>query len=328
MNELAISFDDIVRAHERMANVAYRTPVLTSRSADQLAGAQLFFKCENQQRTGAFKFRGAYNALARLSPEQRARGVVAFSGGNHAQGVALSAQLLGMKAVIAMPKDAPSSKIEATRAYGGEVLLYDRYRDDREALGRQLADERGLTLIPSYDHADVMAGQGTIAKELFEQAGPLDVLIAPLGGGGMLSGCAMAAKTMHPGCMVIGVEPEAGNDGQRSLRGGQIVHIDVPRTIADGAQAQHLGNLTFPVIQRHVDDILTVSDKQLIDAMTFLFNRMKTVVEPTGCLAVALALSPTLDLKNKRVGVVISGGNIDAGRFADLSGAPAVAGIG
>ena len=318
MTELAISFDDISRAHERIAKVAYRTPVLTSRMADERAGGQLFFKCENQQRTGAFKFRGAYNALARLTAEQRARGVVAFSGGNHAQGVALAAQLLDMQAVIVMPQDAPSSKIEATRAYGSEILLYDRYRDDRVALGRQLADERGLTLIPSYDHADVMAGQGTLAKELFEQAGPLDMLIAPLGGGGMLSGCALAAKAMHPDCMVIGVEPAAGNDGQSSLRSGRIVHIDVPRTIADGAQAQHLGNLTFPVIQRHVDDILTVGDAELVGAMRFLFDRMKTVAEPTGCLALALAFSRQLDLKGKKVGIVISGGNIDAGRFGDL----------
>jgi|SRR5471032_2553507 len=318
MNQLAICYDDVVRAHERIAPVAYRTPVLTSRTADALAGAQLFFKCENQQRTGAFKFRGAYNALARLGPQQRARGVVAFSGGNHAQGVALAAQLLDMRAVIVMPRDAPASKIDATRAYGSEILLYDRYRDDREALGRQLADERGLTLIPSYDHPDVMAGQGTLAKELFEQAGTLDVLIAPLGGGGMLSGCAVAAKAMHPDCMVVGVEPAAGNDGQSSLRRGEIVHIDVPRTIADGAQAQHLGDLTFPVIQRHVDDILTVGDSDLVESMQFLFNRMKTVAEPTGCLAAALAFSRQLDLRGKKVGVVISGGNIDAGRFADL----------
>jgi threonine dehydratase len=289
MNDLPLSFDDIARAHERIAGAAHRTPVLTSRTADELVGAQLFFKCENFQRMGAFKFRGAYNALSQFSPEQRARGVVTFSSGNHAQAVALSARLLGM-----------------------------RYTEDREAIGKRLAQQQGLTLIPPYDHLHVMAGQGTCAKELIEQSGALDVLLVPLGGGGLLSGCATAAKAMNPGCVVIGVEPEAGNDGQCSLRSGQILHIDTPDTIADGAQTQHLGQLTFPVLQQRVDDILTVSDSALVEAMKFFASRMKIVVEPTGCLGAALAFSGQLDLRGKKVGVVVSGGNIDLMRFAAL----------
>jgi threonine dehydratase len=318
MSDLAISFDDIVRAHERVAGAAHRTPVLTSSTANDLSGAQLFFKCENFQRMGAFKFRGAYNALSQFTPAQRARGVVAFSSGNHAQAVALSARLLGMPAVIVMPIDAPAVKVAATRDYGGEVVLYDRYTEDREAIGRRLAEERGLTLIPPYDHPHVMAGQGTCAKELIEEVGPLDVLLVPLGGGGLLSGCATAAKAMSPNCTVIGVEPEAGNDGQRSFRSGQIVHIDTPNTIADGAQTQHLGQHTFPVLQQRVDDVLTASDAELIDAMKFFAGRMKMMVEPTGCLGAALAFGKQLDLRGKRVGVIISGGNIDLLRFAAL----------
>jgi len=318
MSELSICFDDIVSAHERVAGVAYRTPVLTSRTADELAGAQLFFKCENFQRMGAFKFRGAYNALSQFTAQQRAQGVVAFSSGNHAQAIALSARLLDMPAVIIMPKDAPAVKIAATRGYGGEVVLYDRYSEDREAIGRRLAEERGLTLIPPYDHPHVMAGQGTCAKELIEESGALDVLLVPLGGGGLLSGCATAAKAMAPNCTVIGVEPEAGNDGQRSFRSGQIVHIDTPNTIADGAQTQHLGQHTFPVLQQRVDDILTASDAELVEAMRFFAGRMKMLVEPTGCLGAAIAFGKQLDLRGKRVGVVISGGNVDLLRFATL----------
>jgi threonine dehydratase len=318
MSELAISFEDVVRAHERVAGVAHRTPVLTSSTANDLSGAQLFFKCENFQRMGAFKFRGAYNALSQFTPAQRARGVVAFSSGNHAQASALSARLLGMPAVIVMPTDAPAVKVAATRGYGGEVVLYDRYTEDREAIGRRLAEERGLTLIPPYDHPHVMAGQGTCAKELIEEVGPLDVLLVPLGGGGLLSGCATAAKAMTPNCKVIGVEPEAGNDGQRSFRSGQIVHIDTPNTIADGAQTQHLGQYNFPVLQQRVDDILTASDAELVEAMKFFAGRMKMIVEPTGCLGAALAFGKQLDLRGKRVGVIISGGNIDLLRFASL----------
>lgn len=318
MSQLAISFDDVARAHERIASVAHRTPVLTSTTANELSGAHLYFKCENFQRMGAFKFRGAYNAIAQFTPEQRARGVVTFSSGNHAQAIALSARLLGVKAVIVMPTDAPAIKIAATRGYGGEVVLYDRYTEDREAIGKRLAQERGLTLIPPYDHPHVMAGQGTAAKELIEEVGQLDVLIAPLGGGGLLSGCATAAKAMSPGCTVIGVEPEAGNDGQRSFRSGQIVHIETPNTIADGAQTQHVGQHTFPVIQQRVDDVLTVSDAELVETMKFFASRMKMVVEPTGCLGAAAAFGRQLDLRGKRVGVIVSGGNVDLARFVAL----------
>ncbi|MFC5473945.1 threo-3-hydroxy-L-aspartate ammonia-lyase [Paraherbaspirillum soli] len=318
MSSLAISFDDIIRAHERIAGVAHRTPVLTSTTANDRTGAQIFFKCENFQRAGAFKFRGAYNAISQFTPEQRAHGVVTFSSGNHAQGIALSARLLGVKAVIVMPTDAPAIKVAATRGYGAEVILYDRYTEDREAIGRSLSEERGLTLIPPYDHPHVMAGQGTTVKELIEEVGALDLLLVPLGGGGLLSGCATAAKAMSPGCTVIGVEPEAGNDGQRSLRSGEIVHIDTPNTIADGAQTQHLGNYTFPVLQQRVDDILTVGDGELVEAMKFFASRMKMIVEPTGCLGAAVAFGKQLDLRGKRVGVVLTGGNIDLMRFAEL----------
>lgn len=323
MTPLAISFDDVLSAQARLAGVARRTPVLTSATADAMTGAQLFFKCENFQRMGAFKFRGAYNAVSRLTLEQRAKGVVAFSSGNHAQAIALSARLLGARAVIVMPTDAPAAKLAATRGYGGEVVLYDRYAEDREAIGRRLAEEQGLTLIPPYDHPHVMAGQGTAALELIEETGSLDLLLAPLGGGGLLSGCATAAKAMLPACSVIGVEPAAGNDGQRSLQGGAIVHIDTPDTIADGAQTQHLGRLTFPILQRHVDDVRTVGDGELVEAMRFFASRMKIVVEPTGCLAAAAAFGGGLDLSGKRVGIILSGGNVDLARFAALVQAPA-----
>jgi threonine dehydratase len=320
MSTLPISFDDVVAAHERLRGVAHRTPVLTSTTANALTGAQLFFKCENFQRMGAFKFRGAYNAIAQFTPEQKAGGVITFSSGNHAQAIALSARLLGVKAVIVMPNDAPTVKVDATRGYGGEVVFYDRYTEDREALGRRLAAERGLTLIPPYDHPHVMAGQGTAAKELIEDAGELDLLFVCLGGGGLLSGCATAARALSPACRVIGVEPEAGNDGQRSLRSGSIVHIDTPKTIADGAQTQHLGEYTFAVIRELVDDIVTVSDAELVDTMKFFASRMKAVVEPTGCLAAAAALQQKVDVRGKRVGVIVSGGNVDLLRFAEMVG--------
>ena len=318
MTALPISFADVVAAHERIRGVAHQTPVLTSATADALTGATLFFKCENFQRMGAFKFRGAYNAISQFTPEQKASGVITFSSGNHAQAIALSARLLGVKAVIVMPEDAPAIKVEATRGYGGEVIFYNRYTEDREAIGKRLAAERGLTLIPPYDHPHVMAGQGTAAKELIEQAGELDLLLVCLGGGGLLSGCAVAAKAMNPACKVIGVEPEAGNDGQRSFRSGEIVHIDTPKTIADGAQTQHLGNYTFPVIRELVDDIVTVSDAELVDTMAFLAGRMKVVAEPTGCLAAAAALHGKVDVAGKRVGIIVSGGNVDLQRFAAL----------
>ena len=314
----AISFDDIVHAHERLTGVVHRTPVFTSTHADSLTGAKLYFKCENFQRMGAFKFRGAYNAVSRFTPEQRAGGVVTFSSGNHAQAIALASGLLGVKSVIIMPNDAPKVKIAATLGYGGEVVHYDRYTEDNEAIGRRIVEERGMTLVPPYDHPHVMAGQGTAAKELIEDAGRLDVLIVPVGGGGLISGCAVAAGAMSPDCTVLGVEPEAGNDAQQSLRLGRIVHIDVPQTIADGAQTRHLGQYTFPVIRELVDDILTVGDDELIETMKFFAARMKIVVEPTGCLGAAAAFSPRLDLRGKRVGIILSGGNIDLARYASL----------
>jgi threonine dehydratase len=267
---------------------------------------------------GAFKFRGAYNALSQFTSEQRRTGVVAFSSGNHAQAIALSARLLGMPATIVMPNDAPQIKVDATRGYGAEVQLYDRYKEDREAIGRKLADERGMTLIPPFDHPHVMAGQGTAALELIEDAGPLDVLLVCVGGGGLISGCAVAVKHALPQCRVIGVEPEAGNDVQQSLRRGEIVRIDVPQTIADGAQTQAPGRFTFAVIQALVDEVLTVTDQQLVSTMRFFAERMKMVVEPTGCLAAAAALEGGLDVRGRRIGIIVSGGNIDVDRYAEL----------
>ena len=265
---------------------------------------------------GAFKFRGAYNALAQFTPEQRRLGVCAFSSGNHAQGIALSAKLLGIPATLVMPVDSPAIKMAATRGYGAEVITYDRYTEDREAIGQQLARERGMTLIPPYDHAHVMAGQGTAAKELFEETGALDLLFVCVGGGGLISGCAVAARHLSPDCRVIGVEPELGNDAQQSKRLGHIVKIDTPRTIADGAQTQQVGLLTFPVIQALVDDMVTVSDAQLVEAMRFAASRLKMVVEPTGALAMAAAMQGTVDVRGKRVGVIISGGNVDIAQLA------------
>ena len=313
-------YDDVVAAAARIDGHAHRTPVLTSRGLNAATGAQFFFKCENFQRMGAFKFRGAFNALSCFDAAQRKAGVVAFSSGNHAQAIALSAQLLGIPATIVMPADAPAIKVAATRGYGGEVVHYDRYTEDREAIGRRLAQERGLTLIPPYDHPHVIAGQGTAAKELFEECGPLDALFVCLGGGGLLGGSALAARALAPACKVYGVEPEAGNDGQRSLREGRIVHIDTPRTIADGAQTQHLGEHTFAIIRRDVDDIHTASDAELVDAMRFFAERMKIVVEPTGCLGFAAARRLAPALAGQRVGVIISGGNVDLKRFCELVG--------
>jgi threonine dehydratase len=321
MTELAIGFDDVAAAAARIAGVAHRTPVLRSRTADAISGASLFFKAEHLQRMGAFKFRGAYNAVARLGPEQRRAGVIAFSSGNHAQAVALAARLLAMPSVIVMPHDAPASKLAATRGYqqgqpGSEVVIYDRYREDRAAIGSRLAAERGMTLIPPFDHPDVMAGQGTAALELIQEVGPLDALLVCVGGGGLISGCAVAARHELPAIRVIGVEPEAGNDTQRSLARGEIVTIDVPQTIADGAQTQSSGKLTFPVIQALVERIVTVSDAQLVRTMRFFAERMKQVVEPTGCLAAAALLEGVVDLRGARVGVIVSGGNVDLARYA------------
>ncbi|MDM0085879.1 MULTISPECIES: threo-3-hydroxy-L-aspartate ammonia-lyase [unclassified Variovorax] len=312
------TYDDVVAAAARLEGHAHRTPVLRSATADARWGAQFFFKCENFQRMGAFKFRGAFNALSRFDAAQRKAGAIAFSSGNHAQAVALSARLLGMPALILMPQDAPAAKLAATRGYGAEVVLYDRFTQDREALTQQLATERGMTLIPPYDHPDVLTGQGTAVKELIEETGPLDALYVCLGGGGLLSGSALSARALSPGCKVYGIEPEAGNDGQQSLRAGRIVHIETPRTIADGAQTQHLGQHTFAIIRRDVDDIRTVSDAQLVDAMRFFAERMKMVVEPTGGLAFAGACQDAATLPGARVGVIVSGGNVDLGRYAAL----------
>lgn len=330
---LAISYADVEAAAQRLEGIAHRTPVLTSRTVNERTGARVFFKAENLQRMGAFKFRGAYNALSQLSAAQRQQGVIAFSSGNHAQATALAARLLNMPSVILMPQDAPAAKVAATRGYQSgygasdrsEVVLFDRYRQDREALCRQLAQERSLTIIPPFDHPHIMAGQGTAALELVEQVaalpegGALDALLVCVGGGGLIAGCAVAAKHRLPSIEVWGVEPEAGNDTQRSLAEGRIVHIDTPKTIADGAQTQHSGQLTFPIIQQCVAGVVTVSDEQLVRTLRFFAERLKIIAEPTGVLAAAALLEcvPGLpDLRGRRVGVVISGGNVDVRRLA------------
>jgi threo-3-hydroxy-L-aspartate ammonia-lyase len=314
------TYEDVAAAARRLQGQAHRTPVLRSTTADRLLKAEVYFKCENLQRMGAFKFRGAFNSLSKFTPAQREAGVIAFSSGNHAQAIALSARLLGIPATILMPLDAPQAKVDATRGYGGEVILFDRYTQDREALTGQLAQERGMTLIPPFDHPDVLAGQGTAARELFEEVGPLDALFVPLGGGGLLSGSALATRALAPDCKLYGVEPEAGNDGQQSFRKGEIVNIATPQTLADGAQTQHLGQFTFAIIRRDVDDIFTATDAQLVEAMRFFAERMKMVVEPTGCLGFAAACHAGLPLEGKRVGVILSGGNVDLKRYAQLIG--------
>ena len=305
---------DVRAAAERLSGVAHRTPVLTSRTLDEVAGAQVFLKAETFQRSGAFKFRGAYNAISTLPAG--AKGVAAFSSGNHAQAVALAASLLGVPAVILMPEDAPPTKLAATRGYGAEVVTYDRYTQDREALGRALAEDRGLALVPPFDHPAVMAGQGTAALELIEDAGSIDVLVTPVGGGGLLSGCATIAKDVLPGIRVYGVEPEAGDDVRQSLERGERVSIPVPRTIADGLQTTAVGEHPFAVLRELVDGIVTVSDAQLVDAMRFLFERLKIVVEPSGAAGVAALLAGKLE--GARIGVVLSGGNVGADRFAEI----------
>ena len=306
-----VTFSDVAAAHERIKAVALRTPVLTSSTVDALTGAQVFFKCENLQRMGAFKFRGAYNALSQLTPAQKKKGVVAFSSGNHAQAVALSGKLLGIPATIVMPTDAPKVKLEATRGYGAEVVSYDASNEDRQKIAEKLASERGLTVIPPFDHPHILAGQGTAAKELLEDTGPLDILMVPCGGGGLLSGSALAARHLAPGCRVIGVEPAEGDDGLRSFRSGKIESIKLPNTIADGARTTALGKLTFALIRANVDGFLTVTDKELLKTMFYLWERMKIVVEPTGTLAAAALFEKKLDVRGKRVGVVLSGGNVD-----------------
>jgi threonine dehydratase len=314
-----LSLDDVRAAAERLSGIAHRTPVLTSRTLDERTGATAFVKAECLQRGGAFKFRGAFNMISSLDPEQRTRGVVAYSSGNHAQAVSLAARLLDTSATILMPADTPPAKLDATRGYGAEIVTYDRYTEDREALGAALSEEQGLVLVPPYEHPLIMAGQGTAALELLEDAAELDVLVVPVGGGGLVAGCATAAKALRPGIRVIGVEPEAGDDTRRSLAAGKRVRIPVPRTIADGQQADIPGELTFAVNRQVVDAIVTVSDAEIVDAMAFVFDRMKLVTEPSGASAAAALLAGSVpEAAGARVGVVISGGNVGAARFAEL----------
>ena len=308
---LPVAYGDIVAAAARLAGHANHTPVLTSRSVNERVGARVFFKCENFQRMGAFKFRGAFNALSLLSEAQKKQGVVAFSSGNHAQAVALAGRLLGVPTTIVMPEDAPAVKIEATRGYGAEVVLYDRAASDREAVARGIAEARGLVVIPPYDHPHIVAGQGTAAKELIEEVGAPDYLLVCCGGGGLLSGSALAAAALAPHCKVIGVEPEAGNDATLTFRTGRLHSVHNPATIADGARTSSLGKVTFPLVMRLVHDMLTVSDEELVRSMLYLWERMKMVVEPTGALASAALLEGKLQAPGARIGVIVSGGNVD-----------------
>jgi threo-3-hydroxy-L-aspartate ammonia-lyase len=313
-----VTLDDIRDAAAQIKGVAHRTPVVRSRTLDGLVGAQVFLKCENLQRIGAFKFRGAYNAVSRLSAEQLKRGIAAYSSGNHAQAVALAARELGSTAVIVMPEDTPQSKLDAVAGYGAEIVTYDRYTGDREALGRRLAEERGLALIPPYEHPHVMAGQGTAALELLEEVGELDALVVPVGGGGLMAGSATAAKGLQPGIRMVGVEPEEGDDTKQSLEAGRRVSVPVSRTIADGQAAPIPGELTFSVNQRLVDEIVLVSDEEIRVALRFAFDRLKLVMEPSGASGVAALLAGRLDPAPARIGVIISGGNVGWRRFAEL----------
>jgi len=315
----AVTYDDVAAAAARLEGVAHRTPVATSSQFDALTGAQAFFKCENLQRMGAFKFRGAYNALAQLAGDERKRGVVAFSSGNHAQAVALAGKLLGIPAVIVMPADAPAVKVAATRGYGAEVVFYDRASgQDRDQVARGIAADRGAALIPPFDHAAVIAGQGTATQELLEDVGPLDDLFVCCGGAGLLSGSAIAAHHLSPGIRVIGVEPAAGDDVARSFRTKTLQRVENPQTIADGARTQSAGAITFPLVLKHVQDVITVTDAELVEAMRFLWERMKLVVEPTGALATAGVLSGPIGVRDRRVGIIISGGNVDLKAAAAL----------
>ena len=305
-----VTFEDIRAAHERVKGRAVRTPVLNSAAFDERVGARVYFKCENLQNMGAFKFRGAFNALSLLSKEEKSRGAVAFSSGNHAQAVALAGKLLGIKAVIVMPEDAPKVKLEGTRSHGAEVILYGKHQS-REKLAAQISKDRNLAIIPPFNHPHVIAGQGTTAKELIEETGPLDALLVPCGGAGLLSGCAIAAKALSPSCRVIGVEPEAGNDVTMSFQQKRIVEIPVPDTIADGARTQAPGDITFPLVLRYVDEMTTVSDDALLDAMFYLWEKLRVLVEPTGSLAACAILEKKVSFPGKRVGIVLSGGNVD-----------------
>ena len=309
---------DVREAAARLAGVANRTPVHTSRTLDERTGATVFLKCESFQRGGAFKFRGAYNAVSKLTDEERGRGVLTYSSGNHAQAVALTGRLLGVETVVVMPQDAPAPKIAGTRGYGAEVVLYDRHSRSREEIAAELQRERGMTLIPPYDHPDVVAGQGTAALELLEEVGPLDVLMTPCGGGGLLSGTALAAKALAPGCRVIGVEPEAADDATRSFRSGELHTVHNPPTIADGLRTPSLGRVTFPLVRAHVDEMRTVSDAGIVEAMRFLWTRMKLVVEPSGAVPVAALLADAEAFRGRRVGIVVSGGNVDLTAACEL----------
>jgi threonine dehydratase len=307
----SVGFDDVTSAAERIRPVARRTPVFTSGTFDDRVSGRVFFKCENFQRAGAFKFRGAYNAMARLSAEERARGVLTYSSGNHAQALTLSGRLLGAAVTVVMPADAPAVKVAATRAYGGEVVLYDRAGPTREEIGGRLATERGLTVIPPYDHPDVVAGQGTAALELIEEVGPLDLIVAPCGGGGLLSGTAVVARRLAPACKVVGVEPATADDANRSFRTRALQTVSNPDTIADGARTPSLGKITFPLVLEYVHDMATVSDDAILAATLFLWNRMKVVVEPTGAMGAAALLEGAVPTRGLRVGVILSGGNVD-----------------
>ncbi len=313
-----IELEDVQRAAERLKGVAHRTPVFTSRTLDELTGARVHVKAECFQRGGAFKFRGAYNKISSLDEDALSRGVLAYSSGNHAQAVALAAKLLGSHATIVMPQDAPVAKLEATRGYGAEIVMYDRWTESREEIGVRLAGERGLELVRPYDDPLVMAGQGTAALELLEDVPELDVLLVPVSGGGLIAGCSTAAKALRPGSHVVGVEPATGDDTRQSLAGGERVRIDVPRTIADGLQATEPGELTFEVNRQRVDEIVTVTDDEIVAAMTFLYDRLKLVSEPSGAVGVAALLSRKVDARERATGVVLSGGNVGAARFAEL----------
>ncbi|MEU6763978.1 pyridoxal-phosphate dependent enzyme [Streptomyces sp. NPDC046853] len=315
---LPVTFDDVRAAAVRLRGVVHRTPVLTSRTLNARVGAEVFIKCENFQRAGAFKLRGAYNAAAQLPPEQLAAGIAAYSSGNHAQATALAARELGTSAVILMPEDAPQSKTEATAGYGAEIVTYDRYTQDRTALGEALAAERGLALIPPYDHPHVIAGQGTAALELLEESGELDTLIAPVGGGGLIAGSAITAKTLHPAITVVGVEPSTGDDTKRSLEAGERVTIPVPRTLADGQAISTPGEITFAINQQLVDGIALVDDDEIRDAMRYAFERLKIVLEPSGATALAALLAGHIGDRGGRIGIIASGGNINTQRFTDV----------
>ena len=315
---MPVNYDDVRAAARRLSGVVHRTPVVTSKTLDEVVGARCFIKCENLQRMGAFKFRGAYNRMVQMTPDERRRGVVAYSSGNHAQGVALAAKLLEIPAVIVMPRDAPESKLAATRGYGAEVALYERSEENRAVIAQGIAEERGATIVPPYDDEAIVAGAGTAALELIEDAGDLDVIVAPVSGGGLLSGTALAAHGYDRAIEVWGVEPEAGDDVKQSLAKGSRVVIDVPRTIADGLQTQSPGEVTFAILRDHAAGIVTVTDGELIETMRFVFERLKLVIEPSGAAALAALMNHRIDVKGKRIGAIVSGGNVDRARFASL----------